>query len=242
MPGRDRHRVIRTDHSRSASLLPGSRKCRAKRRHARGKPLPSWQPVMTMDPKREQAMIGKAFAVGVLVLMTMVTASAVEIGGVTLPETLVVGSEPLVLNGAGLRKKFFIKVYAAGLYLGMRTDDPRAIIDEDAPMAVRMEFIYDGLSPEKLIAAWNEGFAHATGGDLTSIEPEVRRFDALFTAPARKGDVYQFLYTPGAGVRVEMNGRSVATLPGLAFKRALFAIWLGEPPADRSLKQAMLGE
>jgi len=180
--------------------------------------------------------------VGVLVLTTVVAAPAVEIGGVSLPDTLVVGSEPLVLNGASLRKKFFIKVYAAGLYLRARTDDARAIIDADAPMAVRMEFIYDGVSPEKLIAAWDEGFANATGGDLTSIEPQVRRFDALFTEVAHKGDVYQLLYTPGEGVRVEMNGRTVATLPGLAFKRALFAIWLGDTPADRSLKQGMLGE
>jgi len=187
-------------------------------------------------------MIGKAFAVGMSVLMTVVAAPAVEIGGVTLPDTLVVGSDQLVLNGAGLRKKFFIKVYAAGLYLRARTDDAQAIIADDAPMAVRMEFLYDGVSPEKLIAAWDEGFAHATGGDLTPIQAEVQRFDALFNHAAHKGDVYQLLYAPGEGVRVEMNGRTVGTLPGLAFKRALFAIWLGDTPADRSLKEAMLGE
>jgi hypothetical protein len=175
-------------------------------------------------------------------MMAVVAAAAVEIGGVTLPDTLVVGSEQLVLNGAGLRKKFFIKVYAAGLYLRERTNDAQAIIAGDAPMAVRMEFLYDGVSPEKLIAAWNEGFAHATGGDLSSIEHQVRRFDALFTETAHKGDVYQLLYTPGEGVRVEVNGRTAGTIPGVDFKRALFAIWLGDKPADRSLKEGMLGE
>jgi hypothetical protein len=39
-----------------------------------------------------------------------------------------------------------------------------------------------------------------------------------------------------------MNGLTVGTIPGLPFKRALFAIWLGDKPADRSLKQAMLGD
>jgi hypothetical protein len=186
-------------------------------------------------------MIGRAFAVGVF-MMAVVAAAAVEIGGVTLPDTLVVGSEQLVLNGAGLRKKFFIKVYAAGLYLRERTNDAQAIIAGDAPMAVRMEFLYDGVSPEKLIAAWNEGFAHATGGDLSSIEHQVRRFDALFTETAHKGDVYQLLYAPGEGVRVEVNGRTAGTIPGVDFKRALFAIWLGDKPADRTLKEGMLGE
>ena len=187
-------------------------------------------------------MIGKAFALGVLVLTTGVAASAVEIGGVTLPDTLVVGSHHLVLNGAGLRKKFFVKVYAAGLYLRAKTDDPRAIIAGEETMAVRMEFIHDGISPEKLVAAWNEGFAHATGGELTSIEHQVRRFDALFTETAHKGDVYQLLYAPGEGVRVEVNGRTAGTIPGVDFKRALFAIWLGDKPADRTLKEGMLGE
>jgi len=187
-------------------------------------------------------MMRKAFAAGVLVLMTVVGASAVEIGSVTLPDTLVIGSDQLVLNGAGLRRKFFIKVYAAGLYLRARTDDARAIVAGDEPMAVRMQFLYDGVSPEKLIAAWDEGFAHATGGDLTPIQPQIRRFDALFTETAHKGDVYQLVYAPGEGVRVEMNGRTVGTIPGLAFKRALLAIWLGDTPADRSLKEGMLGE
>jgi hypothetical protein len=187
-------------------------------------------------------MIGKAFALGVLMLSTVAAASPVEIGGVSLPDALVVGSEQLVLNGAGLRKKFFIKVYAAGLYLRARTGDARAIIADDAPMVVLMKFIHDGISPEKLVAAWNEGFAKATGDDLAPIQAEVQRFDALFTATAHEGDVYQFLYTPGEGVRVDMNGLTVGTIPGLPFKRALFAIWLGDKPADRSLKDGMLGK
>ena len=187
-------------------------------------------------------MIGKAFALSVLMATTVAAAAPVEIGGVSLPDALGVGNEHLVLNGVGLRKKFFIKVYAAGLYLRARTGDARTIIDDDAPMAVLMKFIHDGISPDKLVTAWNEGFANATGGDLSSIQAEVQQFDALFTATGRKGDVYQFLYTPGEGVRVDMNGHTVGTIPGLPFKRALFAIWLGDKPADRSLKQAMLGD
>src|SRR5947209_15933138 len=39
------------------------------------------------------------------------------LAGVTLPDSVQAGSESLVLNGMGLRKKLFIKVYVAGLYL-----------------------------------------------------------------------------------------------------------------------------
>jgi hypothetical protein len=41
---------------------------------------------------------------------------------------------------------------------------------------------------------------------------------------------------------VEINGRTAGTIPGVDFKRALFAIWLGDKPADRTLKEGMLGE
>ena len=34
----------------------------------------------------------------------------------------------------------------------------------------------------------------------------------------------------------------MGTIRGLDFKKALFAIWLGEKPADNSLKQGMLGK
>ena len=38
-----------------------------------------------------------------------------EIGGVTLPDTLKVGNENLVLNGGGTREFLWIDLYVAGL-------------------------------------------------------------------------------------------------------------------------------
>ena len=61
--------------------------------------------------------------------------TAMEIGGVYLPDTLMAGKHPLLLNGAGLRKKVFIKVYAGGLYLEQKLHGPQEIIGADAPMA-----------------------------------------------------------------------------------------------------------
>ena len=39
---------------------------------------------------------------------------------------------------------------------------------------------------------------------------------------------------------VYKNGKEVGVVEGLDFKKALFAIWLGEDPADDDLKEAML--
>lgn len=169
-------------------------------------------------------------------------AVATEIGGVSLPETLVAGSQDLALNGAGLRTKFFVKVYAGGLYLKEKMADAGRIIAADEPMAIRMHFIHDGVSSQKLIDAWNEGFANATEGDTASIKPQIDEFNGYFSEEAKTGDVYDIIYTPGQGVRVYAKGQLKGLIKGLPFKKAVFAIWLGEKPADKSLKKGMLGK
>ena len=96
------------------------------------------------------------------VFMMSPTAFAMQVADVTLPDSLMAGGDTLLLNGAGLRKKFIIKVYAGGLYLKQKDTDPVKIIDEDAPMAIRMHFIHDGVSSEKLVDGWNKGFMNGT--------------------------------------------------------------------------------
>ena len=176
-----------------------------------------------------------------IVLLLASPASTMEIGGAALPDTLSVEGRELVLNGAGLRKKFFVKVYAMGLYLTGKMQDPDRIIQADEPMAARMHFIYDGVSAEDLVDAWQEGFEKATGGDLGGLRERVETFNGYFTGEAAEGDVYEFVYLPGEVVRTVLEGKVAGTIPGLDFKRALFAIWLGEKPADATLKQGMLG-
>lgn len=179
--------------------------------------------------------------VAVLVLATVGPATALEIGGAILPDTLTAGQQELVLNGAGLRKKFFVKVYAGGLYLTEKSGDADAIIAADAPMAIRMHFIYDGVSPEKLIDAWNEGFTAATGGDTAPIQAGIDKFNGFFTEEAKAGDTYDIIYSPEQGVRLYQGDRLKGVIPGLEFKQALFGIWLGEEPADDGLKDGMVG-
>jgi len=187
-------------------------------------------------------MTKRVFAITVSLLLIASFASAKEIGGVTFPESLMAGNTKLLLNGAGLRTKFFIKVYAGGLYLVNKDADPKKIIAADEPMAVRMQFIRDGVSADKLIDGWNEGFDKATGGNVAPLKKEIDMFNSFFTGEAKKNDIYDMVYNPGDGVSVYMKGALKGTIKGFAFKRALFSIWLGEEPADSKLKKGMLGK
>jgi hypothetical protein len=191
----------------------------------------------------------KGFAMTRRILLIMLSvplvasfASAKEIGGVSLPDSLKAGKAELMLNGAGLRKAMvFVKVYAGGLYLEEKNSDPGKIIDADEAMAIKMHFIRD-VPNEDLVKAWNEGFAKATGGNIAPIKTEIDTFNGFFSEEAKEGDVYDIIYSPGAGVAVYMKGTLKGTIPGLAFKKAVFSIWLGEDPADSGLKKGMLGK
>ncbi|WZB76672.1 chalcone isomerase family protein [Achromobacter insuavis] len=50
-----------------------------------------------------------------------------------VPEQLSEGGHALVLNGAGLRTKFVVKVYVAALYASARSQDAAALINSNEP-------------------------------------------------------------------------------------------------------------
>ena len=177
-----------------------------------------------------------------IVLMISPAAVAKQVGDVNLPDSLMAGKDELILNGAGFRKKFFIKVYAAGLYLKEKQTDPQKIMDADKPMAIRMHFVYSEVSSKKLVDAWNEGFLNGTGGNIASIKTEIDTFNACFSQEAKKNDIYDIIYIPEQGIGVYIKGELKGTIKGLDFKKAVFSIWLGEKPADAKLKKRMLGQ
>ena len=186
-------------------------------------------------------MIKRVFAMVLGLLLMISLIGAAQIGGLKLPDSLMAGNTKLLLNGAGVRKKLIFKVYAGGLYLEKKNTHAAKIIAADEPMAIRMQFMRD-VSNDKLIGAWDEGFDKATGGNIEPIAKEIKAFNAFFTEEAKEGDIYDIVYTPGEGVAVTMNGVLKGTIKGLDFKKALFAIWLGDDPADSGLKEGMLGK
>jgi hypothetical protein len=157
-----------------------------------------------------------------------------------LPETIQAGDAKLVLNGSGVRTKYLMQMYVAGLYLARPSDRPAEIVSADAPMAIRLEITSGLVTQEKLIETLNEGFANATNGKPEPIRKEIDHFRKCLAANIVKGDVLDLVYVPTQGVTVVKNGKKLGVVEGLAFKKALFGIWLSDSPADEDLKQGLL--
>lgn len=171
-------------------------------------------------------------------------ATAREAGGADFPEDVVAAGSatPLRLNGAGVRRKLFVAVYAVGLYLPTPTRDPARILAVDGPRLMAMRFLHREVPRDKLVAAWSEGFAaNHDPAALATLQPRIDRFNALFET-LREGDRVDLEFEPGRKTtQVRVNGQVRGEVPGADFAAALLRIWLGPSPVSDDLKSALLG-
>lgn len=175
-----------------------------------------------------------------LLLATFAAPAAAWAG--KLPATMNVAKEKLVLNGEGVREKYFLDLYVAGLYLPEPNRQAKTIVnDADHLMAIRIAVVSKMVTQEKLVESLQEGFAQSTGGELKPLEKQIEQFRQCFADEIVRGDVFDLIYVPQQGVFVFKNGKRKGLVAGLPFKQALFGIWLGEKPADKALKTALLG-
>lgn len=174
--------------------------------------------------------------------LILTPAHAATVAGVSLDDTLTIGEQSTQYNGAGIRKKIFIKLYVASLYLTSPSADAASIIAADEPMAIRLDILSDLLTRKKMVKALDEGFSNSTGGNTQAIQPQIDQMLSFMQDKISPGNRYTLAYKPGSGTHISRNGEEMTVVEGLAFKQALFGIWLSNKPAQDSLKSDMLGQ
>lgn len=180
---------------------------------------------------RHNALLAIAFALPAL---------ALTVAGVKMDDTVSVNGQTLVLNGAGLRKKFFIKVYVGGLYLPAKQGNAAAVVAADTPRRQVMHFLYS-VSKDQMCEAWEEGLKDNTPNP--SVETK-NAFKALcgWMEAIPKGNRLVLTYVPGTGTTVEVNGKVKGTLTGKATADAILNTWIGPKPGPgEDFRSAVLG-
>ncbi|WP_089666842.1 chalcone isomerase family protein [Gramella sp. MAR_2010_147] len=165
-----------------------------------------------------------------------------EVGGVNLPNTETYQSHTLNLNGAGVREKLWIDLYAGGLYLSKKSSNASEIISANQPMSIKLHIVSKLITSEKMMDAVNEGFENSTNGNTKPLSSKIKKFQDFFMEDIKKNDVFDIVFIPDTGVSVYKNDKELGTIDGMDFKKALFGIWLSNKPADDDLKEAMLGK
>jgi hypothetical protein len=181
--------------------------------------------------------LGTALALAMLV---PAPAAAGSLADVTMPDKIDAGGQALVLNGMGLRKKLFIKVYVGGLYLPAKERSPAKVTAADAPRRMLFHFLFS-VSAKQMCDAWEEGLADNTKAAGADVKAGFKSLcGAMEDIP--KGHEMVLTYLPGQGTRVEVNGKTKATIPGKPVADAILATWIGPHPGPgEDFKQAVLG-
>lgn len=178
----------------------------------------------------------------VLGLAMAFPALARDLDGVNIPDTLTLAGEtqPLVLNGAGYRKKFFIKVYIGALYLAQPATKVEAVLDASTPRAMRLHFLRD-VSQEQFTNAWNDGLTpNHTPAEMSALRARLDQLNTLI-GNLRAKDVLRIEMRPNGQTEIRVNDLERGTIKGVDFQNALLKAWVGAKPADAQLKQAVLG-
>ncbi len=181
-----------------------------------------------------------SLAIGATLLMAP-NAYSKQIADVDVKEQITAFEQTLVLNGAGVRSKFFMDLYVGSLYLSSPLTDTIQILEANQA-CIRLNITSSMITSDKMQDAIIDGFESATQGKSQEIAQEINQFMSLFNEEIKEGDQFTFYTSKQFGVKAFKNETQLAQISGETFRRALLNIWLGEDPAQQSLKEEMLGE
>jgi len=168
---------------------------------------------------------------------------ALEVAEIRLADKVQVSGAQLHLNGAGIRSKFFFKIYVGALYLTQKQSSAEAVITDGQVHRVALHMLSE-MSSEKLLDAFNEAIKeNHTPAELAPLHVQMTMLKEIFSKvkEVKPGDAIFIDFLPGSGTRISFNGVSQGVIPGPSFYRALLKVWLGDKPVQDDLKKAMLG-
>ena len=192
----------------------------------------------------------RAFIVAALVAVGSLGGAAawadtVEVANVKYETTLDLAGQKLQLNGAGIRYKFVVKVYTAGLYLTTKASTTPEVLAAHGPKRIHIQMLRD-IDGNELGKLFTKGMeANAPRDEFIKCINGVLKLSEVFASRKQlnSGDNFSVDFVPGVGSMLSLNGKPLMSEPikEPEFFTALLRIWLGDKPADDSLKDALLG-
>jgi hypothetical protein len=178
-----------------------------------------------------------------LLALAAFAAHAADVAGVRVEDKTQVESRELVLNGAGLRKRFFLNVYVIALYLPEKKGDAAGVLQLAGPKRAAIHMLRD-VGAEQFTESLVDGLrANHSEADFRKLEPRVKELADIMAQvqEAKKGMTLALDWT-GSETRLLVNGKPAGKpIAGEEFYRALLRIWLGDHPVQDDLKRALLG-
>lgn len=195
-------------------------------------------------------MLRRHLSCGLFAAVLMSTATAqpasatTEVAGVKFPASLSLAGSTLQLNGAGVRYRFVVKVYTAGLYLSAKASTPEQVLAAPGPKRLHVQMLRE-IDATELGKLFTRGMQeNAPRDEFSKSIPGTLRMADIFSSKKKltAGESFSVDWVPGSGTLVLVNGKPQGEpIREPEFFTALLRIWLGPNPADGALKDALLG-
>ncbi|HXX83295.1 MAG TPA: chalcone isomerase family protein [Casimicrobiaceae bacterium] len=178
---------------------------------------------------------------GIIAALAAGVAQGKECQGVNFPDQVQVDGSNLTLNGLGLRLATMlkVKVYVAALYVAKTSADANAILGANTPAELVLHFVRD-VGAGDMRKAWDEGFEKTAKDQLPAFKDRIAMLNG-WMADMKTGQRMTFVFKPGAGVQIDVNGSVKGTIKGDDFAKAFLSIWLGADPPNAEIKSGLLG-
>ena len=169
-------------------------------------------------------------------------AATIDLAGVKVEDSAVVGGAKLPLNGAGIRVKF-LKIYVGELFVGKKVHTLQELIAAPGPKRLKMTFLreVDSNAFGKLLTRGVQD--NVAKDQFSRMVPGLIRMGEMFGSNKSlgPGDVVTDDWIPGTGLVVSVNGKVQGEpITDPEFFQGLMSIWFGPNPGDWKLKDAML--
>ena len=176
---------------------------------------------------------------------TLGLASAADVSGVKVDETIDLRGNKLLLNGAGVRYKAVFKVYVASLYVGKKVGTAEEALSQPGAKQIRVTMLRD-IDAGELGKLFSRGVEdNMPKAEFSRVVPGLLRMSQMFSEykNLNTGDVFTIDWLPGTGTIISIKGKPYGEpFKEPEFYNALLRIWLGPNPADWKLKDALLGK
>jgi hypothetical protein len=181
----------------------------------------------------------KVAGVGVVFFMLMTGVHAAEIEGVFFADSFTTATHRLTIRGTGLfRYLAFVKAYVGALYVD--EGKPTHEVLSDTARRLELEYFHP-IKGEDFGSATNKVIGQNVDAEtLERLRPLIDKLNALYE-DVQPGDRYSLTYTPGKGTELALNGQVKGLIEGADLSFAVFAMWLGEKPMNKSFRQQLMG-
>jgi len=172
-------------------------------------------------------------------------ASAVEVGGIKVEESLSIYNNTLPLNGAGAVLSGKNPLYVVRIYAKQAFGSMEELFAMPGPKRLSITAVKD-TDTAPIVKMFNRGLeATANKNEMAKLVPGMMRVGALFGARKmlRPGETMSIDWVPITGMVIYVGNQ----LQGEPFKdaeffRAAASVWMGPDAIDPLVKSALLGK